>query len=209
MVKQAFTDDQLLEAMNDHHRSKDVANALGVTSETVRKRCRQLGIEPSWSRRRYSETEFVAAVASSTSWSGLFPKLGLSKTSGGSFKNLQRYAESLGVSYDHFVGTTHNTGRPARNRKSADQLLVLRPSHELRQKAYLLRRAMNEKGIVSVCKRCGQGTVWCGGTLTLQVDHINGNSRDDRLENLRFLCPNCHTQTSSWGRQKNLLTPSP
>ena len=44
------------------------------------------------------------------------------------------------------------------------------------------------------CKECGQGDMWKGKKLTLELDHINGVNNDHRLENLRFLCPNCHSQ---------------
>ena len=43
------------------------------------------------------------------------------------------------------------------------------------------------------CKECGQGNMWNGRKLTLELDHINGINNDHRLENLRFLCPNCHS----------------
>jgi Zn finger protein HypA/HybF involved in hydrogenase expression len=43
------------------------------------------------------------------------------------------------------------------------------------------------------CKECGQGDIWKGKKLTLELDHINGINNDHRLENLRFLCPNCHS----------------
>ena len=44
------------------------------------------------------------------------------------------------------------------------------------------------------CKECGLGDMWKGKKLTLELDHINGVNNDHRLENLRFLCPNCHSQ---------------
>ena len=60
---------------------------------------------------------------------------------------------------------------------------------------------------------CGQGRIWNGIPLTLQIDHRNGNIKDNRIENLRLICPNCHTQTDNWGvkniseeGRKNLVT---
>lgn len=49
------------------------------------------------------------------------------------------------------------------------------------------------------CAWCGLTNTYNGKPLTLQLDHINGINNDNRLENLRFLCPNCHSQTETWG----------
>jgi Zn finger protein HypA/HybF involved in hydrogenase expression len=50
------------------------------------------------------------------------------------------------------------------------------------------------------CSQCGLRE-WCGEPLVVQIDHINGIREDYRLENLRMLCPNCHSQTQNYGRR--------
>ena len=52
------------------------------------------------------------------------------------------------------------------------------------------------------CALCGNTGEWQGKPLTLQLDHINGEHLDHRLENLRFLCPNCHSQTETFGSRQ-------
>lgn len=52
-----------------------------------------------------------------------------------------------------------------------------------------------------VCDHCGVGDLWNGKPLTLEIDHINGINDDNRRENIRWLCPNCHSQTNTYGRR--------
>lgn len=51
----------------------------------------------------------------------------------------------------------------------------------------------------STCKECGIGEEWNGKTLVLQLDHMDGNSDNNQISNLRLLCPNCHSQTENFG----------
>ena len=55
-----------------------------------------------------------------------------------------------------------------------------------------------EKIKEEICEKCGTGDIWLELPLTLQLDHINGNNKDNRIENIRILCPNCHSQTSTY-----------
>lgn len=56
------------------------------------------------------------------------------------------------------------------------------------------------------CCECGNTGEWNGNKLSLELDHINGDNKDNRLENLRIMCPNCHSQTPTF-RNKNIKRP--
>ena len=65
------------------------------------------------------------------------------------------------------------------------------------------RRLIKQKLIEYKCCECGNEGVWMGKPLSLQLDHKNGIANDNRLQNLRFICANCHSQTDTWcGKNK-------
>ncbi len=72
---------------------------------------------------------------------------------------------------------------------------------ELRSSTNLKNRLLAEGLLENKCYECGQLPWWNNKPLTLQLDHVDGNKRNSKLENLRILCPHCHTQTPTWGRK--------
>lgn len=68
---------------------------------------------------------------------------------------------------------------------------------------HTVKRVLLEAGILcNVCDECGLGE-WRGKPLSIQIDHVNGKRDDHRIENLRMLCPNCHSQTDTYGGRNN------
>ncbi|MFC7450924.1 HNH endonuclease signature motif containing protein [Rhodococcus daqingensis] len=156
---------------------------------------------------KYTKEILQAAVENSTSVAGVLRYLDLAAT-GGSHAHLSRRIKKLGIDTSHFTGGAHLKGRPAPNRLTPADILVVRPPGSPRVKPHQLRRALIEAGVPHLCAACGIGPVWNGWPLTLHVDHINGDYLDSRLENLRFLCPNCHTQTASWAGRNRAARPA-
>lgn len=64
------------------------------------------------------------------------------------------------------------------------------------------RRLIKDEIMEYKCSKCGNEGEWIGEKLVLQLEHKNGDNTDNRIENLEFLCPNCHTQTKTWGLKK-------
>jgi hypothetical protein len=103
------------------------------------------------------------------------------------------------VDTSHFTGRVHNKGKRALNRQSAEEILIRLPQGSARQKPERLRRALSEVGVAEKCS-CGLTDEWQGKTLRLEVDHIDGDFLNNLQENLRFICPNCHSQEVATNR---------
>lgn len=157
------------------------------------------GSTPHWSTKamKYTDETIAEAVKASVTYAEAVRFLNPRFSGTGWFK---RRVQKLGLDTSHFVGQAHAKGKPnLRDRKPWQELLVVRQS---RLHTETLRRAMLESGVPWVCTKCGQGGVWDNKPLVLEIDHINGCNIDCRPENLRFLCPNCHSQTPTF-RSKN------
>jgi 5-methylcytosine-specific restriction endonuclease McrA len=155
---------------------------------------------------KYTREVLAAAVAASTSMAGVLRHLGLGQN-GGSHTHLRRRIDRLGIDTGHFLGRAHYRGSVSPRRRSPSEILVVRPAGAKRAAPQVLRRALVAQGRAYRCAECGVSDSWNGRPLTLQIDHIDGRYWDCRPDNLRFLCPNCHSQTSTYaGRNRPRLT---
>jgi hypothetical protein len=142
--------------------------------------------------------ELRSAVVQSTSVSGALRVLQRPDNTRNRAQ-FRRLVAEHGIDTSHFLGQAHQRGRPNSAAKSADEVLVKRHGGR-RTKTAVLRRALKEVGIPEQCDECGTGPKWFDLPMTLEIDHVNGDRNDDRRENLRLLCPNCHAVTSTWCR---------
>lgn len=146
---------------------------------------------------KYIDKNFRPIVEKSLSIASICRKLDIRPT-GGNYKTIQYYIDIYNISTEHFTGQGWNVGdmyRPVRVPLKFEDILIENSTYT--NSTSLRKRLINNKLLINKCYECGI-TEWNGKKLTLQLDHINGNNRDNRIENLRLLCPNCHSQTPTY-----------
>jgi hypothetical protein len=153
--------------------------------------------------RRLVVDELVlrAVVPGEYTIAGVVRALGL-ELSGPRHRAVREEIMRLGLDVSHFRGQGHLRGKASQARLAPGEILRLRPEQQYRTDPSRLRRALLEMCVPEACDKCGIGPEWRGEKMTLEVDHVNGDFRDNRRENLRLLCPNCHATTHNYCRRK-------
>jgi hypothetical protein len=152
-----------------------------------------------WKKRRYTKEEFVLAWLSSKTLGEVAKKLGRNK-SGGGYSVLRAAAQELNLPTDHMIEYGLNTGPGYNHIKFLPLSEILIEKSTYSNIARLKIRLLREGLLEAKCYGEGCGlTEWKGKPISLQLDHINGENFDHRIENLRLLCPNCHSQTDTFG----------
>jgi hypothetical protein len=146
------------------------------------------------------------AVAASTTMCDVLRRLGLDVV-GGHHTHISRRVKTFGIDTSHFklpspAGRSKARRRPENLLVRHDDLQVRRPQSEQ------LKQALTAVGVANMCQMCGMPATWQGYPLPLEVDHIDGDWRNNVPENLRLLCPNCRAITSTWCRGGSRPHPS-
>lgn len=131
------------------------------------------------------------AVVQSASYRQVLTRLGLIEA-GGNYSQVKKYIAELGLDIGHFLGRGWSRGMDFARRppKPLAEVLVVGSTYQ----TFKLKKRLFKEGLKKpACEECGWAKKSEDGRLPLELDHVNGDSTDHRLENLRVLCPNCHS----------------
>lgn len=145
---------------------------------------------------KYTTEMLEEAVAKSFSVAAVLRELGIAPA-GGNQSHIKRRIIAAGIDMSHFTGQAHLRGKKSPSRRLPEDVLVLEDPSKWKTKTSQLRTALLSIGRDHVCESCGVGSEYNGKPLVLEIDHVDGHSYDNREHNLRFLCPNCHSQQTN------------
>ena len=147
----------------------------------------QLGLSRSW-----TEEDMIDAIKNSETYADALRKVDLSVRPG-NYDTIKRFIQEKNIDISHMTGIACSKG--GGRKKSLEEVMVKKSSYS---RQHLKRRLIKNNIIKYKCAECGLKDNWQGKPITLVLDHINGVNDDHRLENLRFLCPNCNSQQKTF-----------
>lgn len=138
--------------------------------------------------RNYSDQDVIEKAKEVKNISQLLRKLGL-RQAGGNFANMKKTLQRLEVDTSHWTGSGWNKGQRLKDWSQY--------SRAVRVKPHLIKKRGHK------CEGCGL-TEWRDKPIPLEIEHIDGDRTNNNIENLEILCCNCHAQTETWRRRKDV-----
>lgn len=143
--------------------------------------------------------KLISITKEARNFTDLARKLNIT-TSSSCVKILKEFIKEKNICVKHFVKNSGIFLTP----KSLSEILIKNSTY---CSSTLKKRLLKQNILKNECYECGLLPIWNNKPIKLQIDHINGDHYDNRLENLRILCPNCHTQTDTYGsKQRRIKT---
>ncbi len=158
-------------------------------------------------KRSWTIDELRNAVYNSKSYRQVLVRLKL-RPAGGNYDQLKKYIVQYKIKTTHFTGQAWNKGMSGvgKPQRTFGEILI---SHSYYQ-SYKLKPRLIAAGMKpGYCEHCGWAEKTVDGYTPLELDHINGDRHDNRMENLRILCPNCHSLTPTYRGRGKRKTISP
>ena len=141
---------------------------------------------------KYTKEELIQIVQQSHSLKEVIDKLGYTTHSGSNNKTVKSRLEKYNIDISHF-------SFQSKEKRNLENVFI---ENSTASQSTLRRFYQKQDNIKYECSICGQEPFWQGKELTLILDHINGENHDNRLENLRWVCPNCNQQLETTGFKK-------
>lgn len=137
--------------------------------------------------RRYTESTLKPIIDQSKSWAEVCRRFGVKPNTGSQY-HISNVAKKMNIDFSHFTGQGWSKGKKFPPRLPIEEYLKKNKwASSDRLKKRLIKEGIKE----NKCEECGLSE-WRGKELPLELDHINGDHDDNRLENLKISCPNCH-----------------
>ena len=157
--------------------------------------------------RKYSKEWLEELCSESYSYAEVLTKAGR-KQGGGAQATLKKKIEEFQIDISHFTGQkwhdspNQQDNKTSREKYSLEQVFIKNsPVTQKVLRGYVERHSILEYK----CANCGCDGNWQGGIISLEIDHIDGDNSNNEIENLRYLCPNCHALTETYrGKNKAL-----
>lgn len=142
-------------------------------------------------KRKWSEKDLYNAVAKSRSIRQVLHYLHL-KEAGGNYEQIKKYITQFNINTAHFLGRSWSKELKLSFKPKIPLLEILKENTHFQ--SYKLKKRLISVGLKhEYCELCGWAKMSQDGRIPLELDHINGNKTDNTIENLRILCPNCHS----------------
>ena len=192
-----------MQIMRDNYNNNGAiycAKLLNRAVTAVRRKARIMKLGTSNHKAEYGIELLSKTVAHNNSVTDVLKVLGL-RCAGGNYNTINGYIKKYNLDTSHFETSAEKAKRVLFKQDLPRELILCENStvHRSTVKRYIFKHNL----IPNICIFCGQDENWYGKKMTLILDHENGIHNDNRLENLRIVCPNCNaTLDTHCGKNK-------